>query len=142
MTDAIIGIDPGKSTGFAVYDMRSSQLSLCDTLDFWGAVGKLDTLCLKSAENYRVVIELPKTKAVWHVGAKTQAAKNRTAVNVGSVIREAELIVDWLDLNGVDYETVPPRGKMDAAMFKRITGWQGRTSQHARDAGILAWSRK
>ena len=29
--------------------------------------------------------------------------------------------------------------KLDAAAFKRLTSWQGRTSEHGRDAAMLVW---
>jgi hypothetical protein len=40
---------------------------------------------------------------------------------------------------------VPPKAgatKWDADTFRRLTGYSGRTSNHARDAALLVWGRK
>ena len=36
----------------------------------------------------------------------------------------------------------PTRTKLKAEDFNRITGWQGRTNQEQRDAGMLIWGMK
>jgi len=130
----LIGIDPGKNTGFAAYDTEEKAFVMCNTYSFWETIELLEHYRPKGVCAY---IELPKTKHVWHSGAKNQNAKNRTAVNVGSVIREAELIVEWLEREEVEHKTVAPKGKVNDAVFRKLTGWPGRTSQHARDAGML-----
>jgi len=134
MSKFLIGIDPGKDTGFAVYDTDEKAFVLCKKYSFWEAIEKL---AYYKTFGFLAYVELPKTKHVWHSGAKNQNAKNRTAVNVGSVIREAELIVEWLEREEVEHKTVAPKGKVNDAVFRKLTGWPGRTSQHARDAGML-----
>ena len=36
-----IGIDPGKSTGFAVYHIQEEKLVRLETLSFWSAFGQV-----------------------------------------------------------------------------------------------------
>lgn len=127
----VIGIDPGKHTGMAIA-MDGKITALTET-DFWGCVDYLQV-----HDDALVVIELPNTKHVWHGDAKAKGAIQRTGVNVGSCIREAELLVSWLHRNKRNYIIQKPQGKLDANMFKRITGWSGPTNQHKRDAGMLA----
>ncbi|MDD5392411.1 MAG: hypothetical protein PHE17_05265 [Thiothrix sp.] len=137
-----IGLDPGEHTGFAVYDRVSRRFSELREISFETAVWEI-------TEKYKaaiIVIELPNNKSVWHKpGAGGLAAIQRTAVNVGSVLREAELLKRSLQYfgkrKGCDYEirTVHPQGKVDAARFERITGHSGRSNQHCRDAGLLCW---
>lgn len=133
----LIGIDPGINTGFAVLWKKENRLIECRSTDFWGA--------LQSAEEWgknfeiKVIVEKPGTKAVWHQGAQSQAAKNRTAVNVGSVIREAELIIERMKILGIECHVVPPKGKVTSAHFRRVTGWNFQTNQHARDAAMLLY---
>jgi hypothetical protein len=130
-----IGIDPGKHTGVALaYDGR---LEAVFETDFWGAVSHI----IKHPQAH-IVIELPSTKSVWHNEAKSKGAIQRTGVNVGSVIREAELLVEYCKKNGRQYLTQSPKGKTNAEEFKRITGWEGRTNQHMRDAGLLVYGLK
>ncbi len=131
----VLGIDPGKTTGVALC-CDGKIIDLYST-DFWGAIDVF--------ENYAdsvVVIELPDTKHVWHNGATTRGAIQRTGVNVGSCIREAELLIQYLIRNRREYVIQKPKGKSDSGWFNRVTGWTGRTNQHERDAGLLAFSFK
>lgn len=128
----VIGIDPGKTTGIAIaLDGKISQLA---TTDFWGCIEQLQI-----HDDASVVIELPGTKHVWHDGALTKRAIQRTGVNVGSCIREAELLVKWLHMNERNYIIQKPRGKLTSIQFNRLTGWSNRSNQHERDAGVLCY---
>ena len=134
-----IGIDPGKSTGFAVYHIQEEKLVRLETLSFWSAFGQ--TLIYEPDNVSRVVIELPDSKHVWHKDANGTAAIQRQAVNVGSVLREAELLAMGIENAGYNVQTTNPRGKVDAKRFKMITGWTGQSNQHERDAGLLCFGR-
>jgi hypothetical protein len=138
----VIGIDPGKETGIAIFDTITGLLENVYSSTFWGAITAIDLLIAESLpDKYELcaIVELPKNKSVWHKGAKYRGAIERTAVNVGSVIREAELIIDYLKNCNIKTITQHPQGKVDADYFKRITGWTGRTNSHSRDAGMLCW---
>jgi hypothetical protein len=140
----VIGIDAGKATGLAIYDTETGQFDNVYSTTFWGAISAIDVLIAHSMPGkyeLAAVVELPTTKAVWHK-AKSDGAKNRTAVNVGSVIREAELIVEYLENHGIRVIKQHPRGKVDAAYFKRVTGWHGATNSHSRDAGMMCFGMK
>ena len=126
----VIGIDPGKHTGVA-FCLNGKITELFET-DFWGCVDHLEV-----NSHATIVIELPSTKHVWHGDAKTKGAIQRTGVNVGSCIREAELLVAYLHRNQRNYIIQKPQGKVDAVKFKQITGWDGRTNQHMRDAALM-----
>lgn len=137
-----IGLDAGEHTGFAVYDRVAKAFSDLREVSFESAVWEI-------TEKYKaaiIVIEIPNNKSVWHKpNGANLAVIQRTAVNVGSVLREAELLKRSLTYFGkrigCDYEirTKHPQGKVDAKMFERITGHSGRTNQHVRDAGLLCW---
>jgi hypothetical protein len=127
----IIGIDPGKTSGIAIASDRGELEHVFDG-GFWDVI---DTVV--NHPGAHVVVELPTTKHVWHGAAKTKGAIQRTGVNVGSCIREAELIVDYLKRNNISHKTVIPQGKRDSAYFSKVTGWSGRTNQHMRDAAML-----
>lgn len=138
-----IGIDPGANTGYAVYDRQEKKLIAVETLDFWRVINKLYNY--QDDFVYRVVVELPQTKKgktnkhVWHKEAQDRGAIERTGVNVGASLREAELIIKWCQNNGYNVLATNPQGKVDKDVFKKMTGWEGRTSPHARDAGMLVW---
>ena len=66
-------------------------------------------------------------------------------MGAGSVKRDSVIWQDALTDWGIPFEMVPPRAgatKWDADTFARITGYKGRTSNHARDAALLVYGRK
>ena len=135
MIKRVIGIDPGTNTRYAEYDggLRAFKTN------FWGAV---DLVSAYPPKETAVIVELPRSKHVWHGKAQNNTAMARTGVNVGSVIREAELLADRFNTTGYTVITVHPRGKTTAAEVKHITGYEGRTNEHTRDAIMLAWIHK
>ncbi len=127
----VVGIDPGVSTGFALVENR--KIMLLQTLSFWEVIDRIGIY-----ENVSYAIELPKTRHVWHREANSKSALLKTGMNVGSCIREAELIIEYLKRNGKEYKVVIPQGKLKADQFERVTGWKGKSNQHVRDAAMLA----
>lgn len=121
----IIGIDPGKDTGIA-YLNEDGTIDELRTVDFWETVNIITWLHPKEIE---VAIELPSNKHV---------LPGRRGVDVGSVIREAELLVKLLELRKIKHKTYPPLGKISAEEFNLETGWKGKSNQHTRDAARLA----
>ena len=62
----------------------------------------------------------------------------------GSVKRDATIWEDFCKDLGIRYEAVPPHKgmtKWSAETFANITGWQGKTSEHARDAALLVYAK-
>jgi hypothetical protein len=100
----VIGIDPGISTGIAI--AINGKLSDLITTNFWGAID-----ILAQNKDVLVIIELPTTKHVWHGGATSKAAIQRTGVNVGSCLREASLLVEYLEKEAIEYIPMSPQGK-------------------------------
>ena len=128
----VIGIDPGENTGIGICD--DGVLVSLVTTNFWGAINII-------AENRDAffIVEKPKTKHVWHKGAKARGAIERTAMNVGSVLEKASLMVDYLQRNGYRYKVSAPFGKVGVETFRLITKWEGKSNQHTRDAGMMAF---
>ncbi len=133
----IVGIDPGKKTGMAFYSREEKKIARVQTVSFWDCAYYI--INNSGSQDILFIVENPQTKAVWH-HAKTRAAQNKTSVNVGSVLRESELIIDLIVLSNCKLITCPPRGKIDAEKFKLITGFDKPTNPHTRDAGMLAWT--
>ena len=129
----VIGVDPGRHTGIAL--SVDGKLTEVFETDFWGAIQMIDSFSYAA-----VVVELPVSKHVWHNGASTKGAIQRTGVNVGSCIREAELLIAYLS-NDKDRQFIvqKPAGKMNSAAFKVLTGWEKQTNQHMRDAALMAF---
>ena len=61
---------------------------------------------------------------------------------VGSVKRDSSIWEEFCDYYSIEYMLIAPknnRTKTTAAEFKKMTGWEGRTSEHSRDAAMLVW---
>lgn len=136
MINKIIGIDPGKKTGIAVIDKDGITV---DTLDFWSVHDFVMSHDLKSIA---VIIEKPRNKAIYHQNGQNHKAMGRTGVNVGSVIREAELLIARFLSKNILTVVVAPAGKLNAVLVQRLTGYTGRTNEHNRDALMMAYKHK
>jgi hypothetical protein len=70
-------------------------------------------------------------------------AKGREALQgAGSVKRDCGIWAELLGTLKIPYKAVSPQSKgrkLDAAQFAKLTGWTGRTNEHARDAAMLVW---
>ena len=65
-------------------------------------------------------------------------------IGAGSVKRDAVIWEEFCIDNGIKFFSVPPaKGltKWSAQTFSEVTGWQGRTSNHGRDAALLVYGR-
>lgn len=129
----IIGIDPGKKTGVAIYDRQTKQIVNASISDFWSVYEWLRSV-RDDGKIQAVVIEVPRTKHNWHA-----SKHGTTSANVGGIYREAHLLADGIERLGFKVHRVHPPGKKSADQVKRITGYEGRTNEHTRDAIMLAW---
>lgn len=134
-----IGIDCGSHTGFAVWDGKA--LTECSTLPIHRALFRV--LELRNDNDVTVVFEdarrrtyLPRERNVSEYRGKLMGA--------GSVKRDCAIWEDFCRDNGIDYIAVPPQAgltKWPSDYFARVTGWKGRTSDHARDAALLVYGK-
>lgn len=134
-----IGIDPGKTTGVAVFCTDRRMLIVVRSMTFWDAYDFVQDYDFGIVGE--VVVEVPNSKHVWHEAAASTRAIQRQGANVGSAIREAELLAEGLERLGYKVKRVQPRGKVDASKFTQWTGWALSTNQHARDAAMLVYRR-
>lgn len=141
-----IGIDAGKQTGIAVWDATEKKFDQLQTVDFWQVVDLLITgvdrrycrtesvVWVEDPGLNRPVFDKP--------GADNRRKTLHVAQAVGSVKRESELLIEGLNRYMYEVRAVrPSTGKWTAKTFKKITGYPGRTSQHARDAAKLVFGR-
>lgn len=131
-----IGIDTGVSTGVAV--------------SINGVLERVECMTITKAMN--LVCEYPKDKTKLYIEdarlwvgfyGKTKKSDKRLQ-GAGSVKRDAKIWEDWCKEHDYEVVFVKPMGKglkKSAGEFKRITGWQGRTNEHARDAAMIVYQR-
>lgn len=135
-----IGIDPGTHTGVAVWGTRERRFLSLDTMPIHKAINEVlqwMVSCIDRHEVLQVFFEDARQRTWFgkgNVSAKMQGA--------GSVKRDCSIWEDFCKDYGILFMAKPPvRGgtKVSAEYFKTITGWQGRTSEHARDAAMLVF---
>ena len=128
-----IGIDPGVNTGLAYWCKADKNLQL-ETKSLhrafeWVKNFSLSGDCLVRIEDARL------RKYFGNSGReKLQGA--------GSIKRDCKAWEDFLTDMNIKFELVSPKqkgAKVTADYFKKLTGYNKKSSQHARDAGLLVF---
>lgn len=139
----LVGIDPGKNTGFAMWDTETQTFESVETLPIHAALISVLELANRTAD-VKVYFEDAR-KRKWLPKDATSSEYRGHLMGAGSVKRDSAIWQDALTDWGIPFEMVPPRAgttKWNADTFARITGYKGRTSNHARDAALLVYGRK
>lgn len=140
----LIGIDPGTHTGLAVWSKTERRLWMVDTMTITQAMKTVEEyVCDFDADgahrNEVVVFFEDARKRSWFGHTSRERLQG-----AGSVKRDCAIWETFCEELGVEYRKVAPKHnttKLTASQFKVLTGWQGRTSDHARDAAMLVFGR-
>ena len=132
--DYIIGIDPGVNTGFALWNRNEKRLL------------EVKTLMAIQAEKFIIDFLLLKSLLVRFEDARLRTwfgkAGKEQLQGAGSIKRDCSRWEEFLTYYDIPFEEVAPknnRTKISAEEFKRLTGWNERCSEHARDAAMLCF---
>jgi len=130
----LIGIDPGTNTGFACKEL--GQWHSIETLTIYNAIKRVlaaDRNCIMEGLSIFVRIEDARLRTFF---GKTDREKLQGA---GSIKRDCAIWEEVLTELQIPFEFVHPRNvkPTTAEYFKKLTGWEGRTSIHAREAAFL-----
>ena len=134
-----IGIDPGTHTGVAVWDTREGRFRSLETLWIHDALFYVKRLSVEYRGQIQVVFEDARQRT-WFGKGDT----NAKAQGAGSVKRDCSIWEDFCKDYGIPYWAKPPvKGatKVSAEYFKMVSHYQGRTSEHSRDAAMLVIGR-
>lgn len=138
-----VGIDTGTSTGLAVWDAAAQRFDTLATVGIVGAMRRI--LDLRAAASpVRIVAEDARQRK-WLPRERSNAEYRGRLMGAGSVKRDAAIWEEFAAEYGIPLLLVPPRKgltKWSPETFARITGYTGRTSEHARDAALLVFGRK
>lgn len=130
----LIGIDPGTNTGLAVKEHLKFQT--------------IETLTIFEAINRVIAWKKSCDAHLWTILVRIEDARLRTWFGntgpekwkgAGSIGRDCAIWVEVLTELKIPYELVHPKNVKETTSdyFKRLTGWKGRTSIHAREAAFL-----
>ena len=141
-----IGIDPGPHTGVAVWDSKEGRFLSLETMPIHRAMEKVKEMSHPFwhmdklyNEDIQVIFEDARLRTWFgkgNVSAKAQGA--------GSVKRDCSIWEDFLIDSGIPFDTTKPGNvatKVTPSWFRKLTGWEGRCSEHARDAAMLVFGR-
>lgn len=150
-----LGIDTGTNTGFSVWNGKNFVELI--TIDFWKCIEKIEyyyNICKEKDINLVIVVEdvtqnnpvfkiedmYRKTKGL-HVNKLKACCKK--GVNVGKVQRETSLLIEYIENKNIKLIKKRPTKysltKIDSKAFEKFTGYNKRTSEHARDAAMLVF---
>jgi hypothetical protein len=132
------GIDPGVSTGLAEWDTVARALVRVETTSIVRAIFELRDRVTRGDAPALVMIEDAR-KARTGRSAATYGQVQRLQ-GVGSVKRDCTVWFEALEALAVPYSgRAPSNTKTKAPVFQALTGWKGRTSNHARDAAMRVY---
>ncbi|MEI6059403.1 MAG: hypothetical protein WCR72_01790 [Bacteroidota bacterium] len=132
----IIGIDPGTNTGLAIWDSIEKKLLSVRSCKIHAA---FDFICNMHNDETLIRIEDARLRK-WY--GKNTKGKDQGA---GGIKRDCSIWEDFLKDNGFNFEMVDPKHqttKLSSEQFKKMTGWEGTTNEHGRDAGMLVFNHK
>lgn len=137
-----IGIDTGTETGLAVWN--GSSFTEVRTTKIHAALKRVEELAEENPGEVCVVIEDANLRK-WFPQEKSESEYRGKLMGAGSVKRDSTIWRDFCKDLGIQFTAVPPRPgmtKWNEDYWKHVTGWTGRTSEHARDAALLVFGRK
>ena len=132
-----IGIDPGTHTGLAVWDAQAKQFLKIETTVIHRAMREVESLYAQHRQDGVIVRFEDARQRTWF-----GAAGRELLQGAGSIKRDCSIWEDFLADAGISFMALPPkagRTKMRAEAFRRVTGWDSRCSEHARDAAMLVF---
>lgn len=145
----LIGIDPGEHTGFAVWDTRLGEFRQVCTLSLWEALEEVKRwwfACTMApvSVSFAVIFEDARQRT-WFAPERNNSEYRGKLMGAGAAKRDAKIWEEFLEEHHIDYWALKPaagRTKWNADYWAQVTGWKGRTSEHARDAALLVFGRK
>lgn len=132
----VIGIDPGVSTGFARFNTPAGFTELC-TLGMYHAQERILDIVERYGADYVLVCIEDCRLRKW---VDPSLGKERLR-GIGSVERDCSLWQEFCERQGLAFVLVAPMAintKMDKWEFAVVHDYPLDTSNHARDAGVLA----
>ena len=123
---------------------KDDELKVVETVNIIQAMSRVLAAWEASEDDVTVVFEDARQRQ-WLPRERNASEYRGKLMGAGSVKRDSVIWQDALTDWGIPFEMVPPRAgatKWNADTFQRLTGYTGRTSNHARDAALLVWGRK
>lgn len=132
--DTAIGIDPGVTTGYAIWDVKEKKFQYVSSGSILEVMRKLEVYTVFGKNKF--FIENPNLRK-WY--GKNSNSKLQGA---GSIKRDYSIWVEWFKYHECDYQELNPkniRTKVNQKLFKDLTKWEEQTNEHSRDSGMMVF---
>lgn len=134
----LVGIDPGVKTGMAIYLRQSKKLLCVSTVTLIKAQDYLRSNFVKEICHQELLVRIEDArKRKWFGQTKMEVWQG-----AGSIKRDCSVWQEFLEFYSIPHEFVAPKNnktKLDATRFHQLTGWDGPTNEHSRDAAVLVF---
>jgi hypothetical protein len=136
-----IGIDPGVKTGLAIWDGTAKRFLCVETVSIVEAMAHI-----KQIDPHQIAgIFFEDAKQRQYLPQERNNSEYRgKLMGAGSVKRDCHIWQEFCAYWHIPCVKVPPRKgmtKWTQDAFENVTGYKGRTSNHARDAALLVFGR-
>jgi len=134
MTRVVLGIDPGTTTGLAVWDLTDRQLLKVESFTILQAMQQV----LIWRDVSELVLVIFEDARITRLGGGSTFGKKERLQGVGSIKRDCAIWEEFLTSHAIAFEAKKARTtKVEAKPFEQLTGWTGKTNNHARDAAMI-----
>lgn len=132
----VLGIDPGTHTGVALWDSLEQRFLLCESMAVHRALEYVADLQRGASFRLPVIFEDARLRNWFgHTGREVLQG-------AGAAKRDATIWETFLEDIACPYLARKPSSGStgwSAEQFRRLTRWEARTNEHARDAGVLVY---
>lgn len=138
-----IGIDPGVHTGIALWDSGLEIFRFVRSMTITGALTAVRNIEAQHPRDVKVVFEDARQRR-WIPDTRNLRREMGRRQGADSVKRDCAIWEEFCSTSGIPYEAVAPgrnRTKLDAEVFRSLTGWADPSNEHARDAAMLVFGR-
>ena len=140
----LIGIDPPKAMADCIVNDQKNSLGLVYFKTTAHLLLYLHDVSIGDSPDFHVYIESTIGLPAWK-DDRNPRVDNAIKRKIGMNQAFTQIIIDWCELHNIKVTPVKPNEnsmtKLNAQTFKQITGYQGKTNEHCRDAAMLIWGR-
>lgn len=138
-----IGIDTGVHTGMAIWDSRSKKFLSIETLKIHKALEIVTWYKENTQSGLKVLFEDARQRK-WIPQDPSYSRMKGRLQGAGSVKRDAGIWEDFCTDRHIPFEAIAPvrnRTKLEEDYFRVLTKYEGKTSEHGRDAAMLVFGK-
>lgn len=144
----LIGIDPGRNTGFCLYNRQTKKIERLELMTFWELIDFIESIDKQTQLPYtEFVLEDPQLNKPVLFSRNSEVGHAprvmlKIAQDVGRNKEQAAMLIEYFRKHNIRWLQVQPTtSKWKTDYFNRLTGWKGTSNEHTRDAAKLVFGR-